>query len=134
MKLRIPLGIAVAFAACVTFKLVYSAVAEPTSTDDVQIKRGQYLVERVAMCADCHTPRTEKGEIDKAQWLQGNTLDFKPLHPMPFVAVAPRIAGLPTMLRSDSLKLERMPPAKSPIRQCRDIVSTTRTQRRWLLI
>lgn len=62
---------------------------------DAQVQRGKYLVENVAMCADCHTPRDDKGQFDRSQWLQGNLLDFKPDHPMPFAAVAPPIAGLP---------------------------------------
>lgn len=48
------------------------------------------------MCADCHTPRLDNGQFNRNAWLQGNVLDFKPAHPMPFMAVAPRIAGLPT--------------------------------------
>ncbi len=60
-----------------------------------QIQRGKYLVENVAMCAECHTPRTDKGDYDRTQWLQGNLLDFKPDHPMPFAVVAPLIAGIP---------------------------------------
>jgi mono/diheme cytochrome c family protein len=62
---------------------------------DAQIQRGKYLVENVAMCADCHTPRDDKGQFDRSQWLQGNVLDFKPDHKMPFAAVAVPIAGLP---------------------------------------
>jgi mono/diheme cytochrome c family protein len=62
---------------------------------DAQIQRGKYLVENVAMCADCHTPRDDKGQFDHTQWLQGNVLDFKPDHKMPFAAVAVPIAGLP---------------------------------------
>jgi mono/diheme cytochrome c family protein len=62
---------------------------------DAQIQRGQYLVENVAMCGDCHTPRDDKGQFDRTQWLQGNVLDIKPDHPMPFAAVAVPIAGLP---------------------------------------
>jgi mono/diheme cytochrome c family protein len=65
------------------------------SAPDAQIQRGKYLVENVAMCADCHTPRDDKGQFDRSQWLQGNLLDFKPDHPMPFAAVAVPIAGLP---------------------------------------
>lgn len=49
------------------------------------------------MCADCHTPHLDSGEYDRTQWLQGDVLDFKPTRPMPFAAVAPQIAGLPTM-------------------------------------
>ena len=71
--------------------------AQP-APDDAQIQRGKYLVENVAMCADCHTPRDNKGQFDRSQWLQGNVLDIKPDHPMPlvpFAAVAVPIAGLP---------------------------------------
>ena len=30
------------------------------------------------------------------QWLQGELIDYKPTRPMPFAAIAPPIAGLPT--------------------------------------
>jgi mono/diheme cytochrome c family protein len=75
-------------------KTIIPARAEPAF--DAQIKRGQYLVERVAMCGECHTPKTDQGEYDRTAWLQGDVLDYQPVHPMPFAAVAPGIAGLPT--------------------------------------
>ena len=77
--------------------------AQPAS-DASQIQRGKYLVENVAMCADCHTPRDDKGQFDRAQWLQGNVLDIKPDHPMPFAAVAIPIAGLPGFTDEQALK------------------------------
>ena len=60
-----------------------------------QIEHGKYLVERVGMCGDCHSPRNDKGEFDRAQWLQGSILAFQPLVKMPWSADAPAIAGLP---------------------------------------
>ncbi len=39
---------------------------------------GKYLVEEVAQCQECHTPRTKTGELDKSKWLKGATLDFQP--------------------------------------------------------
>ncbi len=45
--------------------------------------RGKYLVEEVAKCQDCHTARSDKGELDTAKWLKGATLDFQPIQPMP---------------------------------------------------
>jgi mono/diheme cytochrome c family protein len=58
--------------------------------------RGKYLVDRVGMCADCHSPRNERGEFLKDRWLWGSPLDFKPEHPIPgWAPVAPPIAGLP---------------------------------------
>lgn len=95
MKSRIWFGAALAVISLLVLKSVGPAHADPAK--DAQIKRGQYLVERVAMCADCHTPHLDSGEYDRTQWLQGDVLDFKPTRPMPFAAVAPQIAGLPTM-------------------------------------
>lgn len=61
-------------------------------------ERGRYLVEKVAICADCHSPRNERGEFDLAKWLQGSQLDFQPAHPMPvWASYAPPLAGLPGM-------------------------------------
>ena len=66
-----------------------------------QIERGKYLVERVCLCGDCHSPRDAKGEFDRAQWLQGELISFKPDHPMPFAAIAPPIAGLPSYAKDE---------------------------------
>jgi mono/diheme cytochrome c family protein len=35
------------------------------------VARGQYLVEHVSACPDCHTPRNEMGEFDQALYLSG---------------------------------------------------------------
>lgn len=52
----------------------------PAAQGDVE--RGKYLVEEVAKCQDCHSPKDEKGEPDKARWLKGSTLDFQPVKPV----------------------------------------------------
>lgn len=60
------------------------------------IIHGKYLVDNAVLCGDCHTPFNEKGEPDHNRWLQGATLGFAPLQPLPnWAAVAPPIAGLP---------------------------------------
>jgi hypothetical protein len=60
------------------------------------VARGKYLVENIGMCGDCHTPRNEKGEPVKEQWLKGTALDFKPTVPIPVWAdKSANIAGLP---------------------------------------
>jgi mono/diheme cytochrome c family protein len=67
------------------------AEARPTPRE-----HGQYLVDNVAGCADCHTPHLATGEPDKGRWLQGAPLGFAPTMPVPaWVPVAPPIAGLP---------------------------------------
>jgi mono/diheme cytochrome c family protein len=43
-----------------------------------QIKRGEYLVNEVARCIDCHTPRTVTGELDMTKLLQGAPTWFTP--------------------------------------------------------
>lgn len=67
-----------------------------------QIEHGKYLVERVCLCGDCHSPRNDKGEFDRANWLQGELISFKPDHPMPFAAIAPPIAGLPSYAKDEA--------------------------------
>lgn len=74
-----------------------SVPAAPPEDGAARIKRGRYLVERVALCSDCHSQRDWRGRQDREHWLQGATLDFKPARLMPWAAVAPAIAGLPTL-------------------------------------
>lgn len=70
--------------------------AKQHAASAAKIARGKYLVEDIGKCADCHSPRNEKGEFIKAQWLMGTALDFKPAVPMPVWAdKSPNIAGLP---------------------------------------
>lgn len=75
--------------------------ASPTGT---QLARGKYLVERVAMCGDCHTPHNERGEPIAEKKLQGAPLPFKALVPMPFAKAAPAIAGLPGWTDEDAVR------------------------------
>jgi mono/diheme cytochrome c family protein len=76
-----------------------------TSASATALARGKYLVENIGLCGDCHTPRNEKGEPVKEQWLQGGTLDFKPIVPMPVWAdKTPAIAGLPGWEREAAIR------------------------------
>ncbi|MBX3464289.1 MAG: hypothetical protein KF830_14050 [Planctomycetes bacterium] len=68
-------------------------------------ERGRYLVERVALCADCHSPRDEQGRFVAARWLQGAPLPFAPTVPMPWAPVAKPIAGLPGLGDAEALAL-----------------------------
>ncbi len=63
--------------------------------DSPLVKRGQYLVNSIGLCADCHSPRNQKGEFIREQWLMGAPLGFTPSVPMPaWSPAAPPIAGL----------------------------------------
>jgi cytochrome c553 len=70
-------------------------LAIPATAGAQSLARGKYIVERTSMCADCHTPRDEKGQLITAKSLQGAPLGVQPIHPMPWADTAPPIAGLP---------------------------------------
>jgi len=97
-----------------------------TETTEQTQPRGKYLVERIAMCTDCHTPRSQTGELDRTRWLQGSVLDFRPMRTLPnWADKAPGIAGLPKLGDAAVIKLletGQMPngqPARPPMPQYR---------------
>jgi len=60
------------------------------------IARGKYIVEGIAGCGDCHTPRGRNGDPDRTKWLEGAPVFYEPAKPVPGWAIkAPRLAGLP---------------------------------------
>ena len=70
------------------------------------INRGRYIVEDVAVCGQCHTPRNSAGDLERSQWLEGAPLWLLPAHPMAEWPVqAPRIAGSPAGSDADMIRL-----------------------------
>jgi mono/diheme cytochrome c family protein len=69
--------------------------AARANTEEERIERGRYLVHRVGMCVDCHSPRNEKGQFIEEMHLTGAALNFKSDSTAPRMPVAPKIAGLP---------------------------------------
>jgi len=68
------------------------------SADTSEIERGRYLVEEVAKCAECHTPRNAQGELDRHAWLQGAPIWIMPVkHIANWADRAPALAGFPGM-------------------------------------
>jgi Cytochrome c len=62
-----------------------------------EIERGKYLVENVAMCVECHTPRNERGELRQDAWLAGAPVWIRPVAPIPnWADHAPALAGWPS--------------------------------------
>lgn len=80
--------------------------------------RGRYLVEHVGLCADCHSPRDEKGAFLRDRWLLGSPLPFQPTVPMPWAPVAPPLAGLPSMTEAQAMTFLQtgQRPSGSPVR------------------
>jgi mono/diheme cytochrome c family protein len=79
------------------------STAAPSSA--ASVARGKYLVEQVALCGDCHTPRNDKGEPIAGKLLKGAPVGFKPIVPMLVWAdKAPNIAGLPGWEKDAAVK------------------------------
>jgi len=69
------------------------------------VERGKYIVENVAMCELCHTPRDENGQPDRARWLMGGPLQIQGTYPAHWAVRAPRIAGDPPGTDAQFIKL-----------------------------
>jgi len=70
--------------------------ARVAPAQESQVERGRYLVEEVAQCWECHSPRTASGAPDHSRWLQGAPIWIVPVHPdSRWAERAPGIAGFP---------------------------------------
>ena len=68
------------------------------SQSQSQADRGRYLVEEVAKCSECHTPRDQNQQLDPDRWLQGAPTWIQPVFPMTnWAEAAPPLAGLPNL-------------------------------------
>lgn len=84
--------LAAAAAALLLSACAQEAATPEALTGDALLARGEYLVEGVVLCGDCHTPRAEGSmEPDLTRRLQGATIPMPP----PLATVAPPLAGLP---------------------------------------
>ena len=77
-----------------------------TSGATSDVARGKYLVEGVAMCGQCHTPRDSNGNPDQRRWLQGAPVRWLSPNGDPnWPLSAPRIGGTPPANDEDMVKL-----------------------------
>lgn len=82
-----------------------SPAAEPAKGGG-DVARGKYLVEGVAMCGECHTPRNSSGGLDRSRWLQGSPMQWGPSGGgSNWPLIAPRIGGNPPATDADMIKL-----------------------------
>lgn len=78
----------------------------PTNSPGSQIERGKYIVEDVAVCTQCHTPRDSHGRLDRGEWLEGAALWLNPAQPTEnWPLKAPRIAGNPPGTDAEMVRL-----------------------------
>jgi mono/diheme cytochrome c family protein len=76
------------------FQKRFALPAPPTKSE---IEHGRYLVEVVAKCPECHTPRKPDGELDGTAWLRGAPIWIRPVAPISnWADQAPALAGLPS--------------------------------------
>jgi mono/diheme cytochrome c family protein len=70
------------------------------------VARGKYIVEGIARCGQCHTPRDSQGHPDRRHWLQGGPVPFMPSEPdADWPVRVPRIGGTPPADDADMVKL-----------------------------
>src|ERR1700735_3846764 len=78
------------------------AASNSSSANPSQVKRGKYLVEEVAKCTECHTPRDSQGNLDNSRALQGAPVWIVPVHPdHNWAEQAPPLAGFGSYTEAD---------------------------------
>jgi mono/diheme cytochrome c family protein len=96
-------------AGALALPLLWSTIQPAKALDGAvaDVEHGRYIVERVAMCFECHTPRDEAGRVQRGRWLLGAPV---PVAPPPFerenwAIWAPRIAGMPGYTKEEGVRL-----------------------------
>lgn len=64
------------------FTLLAIALAGQCYAQTDKAARGKYLVEEVARCQECHTPKSADGQFDKEKWMKGAVLNIQPIEPI----------------------------------------------------
>jgi mono/diheme cytochrome c family protein len=74
---------------------------------DGTVERGRYLVDGVAQCPECHTPRDSSGTLIPGQYLEGAPVPVKspPFPNLRWAFAAPAIRGLPGFTQEEIVKL-----------------------------
>jgi len=77
------------------------------AADTELVRRGKYIVDQVALCVECHTPRDENGSLKVSDYLRGAPIPVKspPYPQMKWALKAPAIAGLPGYTEEQSIRL-----------------------------
>lgn len=80
--------------------------ATNSGASSADVARGKYLVDSVAMCGQCHTPRNASGVLDRSKWLEGAAVPWMPAQSQAnWPLLAPRIGGTPPASDADMIKL-----------------------------
>ncbi|HEX6879891.1 MAG TPA: c-type cytochrome [Terriglobales bacterium] len=79
-------------------------MAQTSGKGNTKLEHGKYLVNQVGLCADCHSPRDQKGEFIKEKWLEGAPIMFSPSIEIPWAGTAPPLAGLEGWTDAEAMK------------------------------
>jgi hypothetical protein len=87
--------------------LLQAPVPGGAERPDPRAERGRYIVENLAMCPQCHTPRTREGELQSEERLRGAAV---PVEPPAYAGErwalnAPNIAGLVGYTDEEAVRL-----------------------------
>jgi len=81
-------------------------VPQKAASHQSDVARGKYLVEEVAMCGECHTPRDASGNLIEDRDLQGAPTWIAPVHADPNWAWnAPTLAGFAAYSDNDAVNI-----------------------------
>jgi mono/diheme cytochrome c family protein len=82
-----------------------NSLSPPNQSD--LVSQGKYIVEDVAMCVECHTPRDQKGNLIGDEYLNGAPVPVKapPYSQINWAVKAPAIAGLIGYTKDEGVRL-----------------------------
>ena len=90
----------------IALALSSASPSSPSSAGAQELERGRYLVEHVALCVECHTPRDERGELVPSRRLQGAAIPVRsPFPAQTWAFRAPHLAGLPGLTDAEAVRL-----------------------------
>jgi len=76
------------------------------ASDGSALERGRYLTHEVAMCVQCHTPRTADGDLEPTRLFQGAAVPLtSPWRGEPWAPYAPAIGGTSGLTDADMLSV-----------------------------
>jgi mono/diheme cytochrome c family protein len=83
------------------------AQEKPETDRKDSIGRGKYIVDQVAMCIECHTPRDQNGRLLGTKYLEGAPVPVKepPFQKFKWAIKAPALAGLPGYTKEQGVRL-----------------------------
>jgi mono/diheme cytochrome c family protein len=94
-----------AFVSSVGAQATGAPAQEAVSLKKGNVERGRYLVERVAMCVECHSERDDAGSIIPSRKFLGGQIPTGPPWARDWADRAPRNAGLPGYDDAAALRL-----------------------------